>query len=285
MSINYDFQIITVTPANDSSNNNNELLYQLPYPIKLQDYDVALASLYLYYSWGNISAEYGNNTLRYIWVNGTTYTVVMPDGYYSLSDINNFLHLTMESNGHYLIDANSVPVYYISLVVNPTYYRNTLTCLNFPAALPVGWTNPNVPQNTFAGLTPRLIVPAAVGSWPMSKTIGYAPGTYPPVPIGSEFQSNGNAAPQISPVNAVNVNLNCVNSSYFNASVSTIYTFSANVAYGAQIQIEPKQLLWFKAVDSLINKIDMTLTDQDGNPLIMNDPNIVLNVYLRRRSK
>ena len=53
------------------------------------------------YSWHNITPTYKNNTIRYSHDRGTTWTtVIYPNGMYSYSDLNDYLHQIMKRNGH-----------------------------------------------------------------------------------------------------------------------------------------------------------------------------------------
>lgn len=291
MSSTYELNQISITPANDIGPLPAQLIYNLPYPIKLSGYDVALASTFLYYSWPNITAVYGDNLLQYNFpgAGANPYSVAFPDGQYALSDIGNFLEFVMAQNGHYLVDNNGNNVYYISLVANPVYYAVTVTCTPVPAVLPAGWTNPN--GIVLSGQTPQLIVPvpSASATYTMNELIGFQSGTYPAAPQATIFQINSNGVgdagiPQISPVSAVNLNLNLVSSSYFNTNPSTIYSFSPNTTYGSQIQITPYQYVWLKCVDNQFSQIQVTFTDQNGNILQAKDSNIIVNLYLRKTS-
>jgi len=70
--------------------NNSELVYAFPagsITIK-ESQQIALATLQMYYSTFNITALNNNNTYQYVWVDGTIVNVLMPDGFYTLDDIN-----------------------------------------------------------------------------------------------------------------------------------------------------------------------------------------------------
>jgi hypothetical protein len=290
----YDLQSISMNPGNDSAAANYQLQYQLPYPITLSGYDVALSSLFLFYSWPNITAlpgGYGDNILQYNFPGATgtnPTTVTFANGQYGLDDIGNYIQFTMGQNGQYLLDQNGDPVYYLTVITNPTYYAATIVATPVPASLPSGWSNPN--SIDLSGLTPQLIIPApqAGATYTMNQLLGFQSGTYPPTPQSTLYMINSNGTgdagvPQITPTNAVNVNLNIVSSSYFNVNPSTIYTFSAtDTVYGAQIQIIPPALLWLKCIDNQFTQLVITLTDQNGMNLTNLDNQIVCGLYFRK---
>lgn len=51
-----------------------------------------------------IAAGLANNYLRYIWLDGTTNTATIPDGYYDIADFNNAFSNVMIANKHYYIN-------------------------------------------------------------------------------------------------------------------------------------------------------------------------------------
>jgi hypothetical protein len=83
---------ILLTGSNKVS--NSQFKYNFPASVDLSNYDIALADLSIYYSWYSISQAQGNNTFSIQFPNGsvnTTYNITIPDGTYSVSDLNNFL--------------------------------------------------------------------------------------------------------------------------------------------------------------------------------------------------
>ena len=120
-------QSISLTPANTRNSKNNQLRMTFPFPFNSLGNEIGLSTLYIYYSWRNITSSYGNNTLSYIW-NGTNFNITIPDGFYTISDISSYLQLQMFTNNHYTLDSNGNPYYYIELSSNTVYYAVTLTC-------------------------------------------------------------------------------------------------------------------------------------------------------------
>lgn len=73
----------------------------------------------------NISAINNNNTFVILWPKGAsliTYNVVIPDGFYSYNDLNNYIIYYCKLNGLYLVDATSNILNYITISSNSTYY-------------------------------------------------------------------------------------------------------------------------------------------------------------------
>lgn len=67
-------------------------------------YKVGLVKMNATYSWHNIEAQAGNNTVRYSPDAGITWKVItFPDGVYSYTDIDRFIKNTMKDNGDYSV--------------------------------------------------------------------------------------------------------------------------------------------------------------------------------------
>ncbi len=86
--------IVVFTQRNIVDSSNSELVYKFPNSAVFKDKYIALSSISLFYSWFNITQNYGNNIFSYTWTSGTTtttYQVVIPDGLFEISDLNNYI--------------------------------------------------------------------------------------------------------------------------------------------------------------------------------------------------
>jgi hypothetical protein len=243
--------------------------------------EVCLKSLTLYYSWSNISAEKNNNTFSYVWPGAGAFPVTLADGIWSFADILSYLQLVMFSNGHYLVLDGS-PVYYISLVVNPTLYCLSLTCSPLPTVLPVGFSNPaNVDLFGAAGQTPQLVIPASV-----SKLTGFAAGIYPSTATTAIYQINS-GIPQISDVTSLNLLSNLPDNSGFslNARVLASFVKPEGQLPGSLMTIQPFNVDWVRVQEQqTFQTITLELVDQLFRPVTIRDPSgmvAILNVRKR----
>jgi len=110
----YDTQTITfvqannVTPPSTSSGYASTMTITLPTPMDLSNAEVSLSSLYCYYSWFNISANFINNTLSYTLPNaaGTAWgtTGSSPTGSATYPVFTNSATPTVISDGIYSIN-------------------------------------------------------------------------------------------------------------------------------------------------------------------------------------
>jgi len=144
---------------------NNKLVYKFPNSVVLKDKYVAVSSISMFYSWFNITSAYNNNLITYTWTAlgvTTTYSIVIPDGLYEITELNNLCQFTMIQNGTYWITSTGSNVYPFEILVNPTRYAIQLNTYLVPTSLPVGSTIPgNFPGWPTVTQNPVVTFPAS----------------------------------------------------------------------------------------------------------------------------
>lgn len=287
----FNFQQTAADSATTNSSNPfpNTITIQFPYPQSYTGAEVALGSLYMFYSWYNISAQFGNNTFSYDYPNSagtfTTFTVTIPDGFYSINDLNSFFQQAQINNGTYTISGGNNTTY-LSFLANSTYYRVTFISTPVP---PTGTTGVTYPSNYPGGstgpptsLNPSFIIlPTGAGAgtntrgyYSFSKTLGLSPGTYPTQGTNTDYNFNGQFIPVIESTNNVNVTCNMVNNSSINRLNQVFYDFSPSVAFGEQIVEKPFFPLFYPVADAVYQSITLTFYDENLVPLNLQDPHI-----------
>ena len=278
-----------------TSTNNNQYNYLFPGGKNFKNDKIAIKAISLYYSWKNISAAYGNNVFQIIWpilassttvTSTATYTITIPDGNYSIAQLDTLIQQYCIINNLYLISSTS-NVYYISVQTNSNYYSVEFDFFPIPdSALqsslsltqPSGWPTTNTYASAF---TPQLIVPPSITSNSFSSLIGYLPGTFP-----SSYLSTVNVgiqstfAPQVSPVKSIIVGCSIVSNS-FGMNNSVICTFAyTNTTFGQLINYTPAFAWYANVLDGSYNNLIITLWDQNFNPLPVYDSNVTIELSL-----
>lgn len=270
---------------------NDTYTYRFPNgAVNFYNDQISVASISMYFSWFNItsattSSQYNNNVYQYTWygnAGATTHTVVMPDGYYEINDLNSFLQYTLVQNGHYLVDTAGDFVYYLEFVVNPTYYGTQVNSYPIPTALPMGWTNPAAMTFPLVASTPRLTV---LPSNNFGKVIGFNPGTYPLLPQAINYSVLSQNAPQISPVNSLILTCNVLDNPYANPK-TLLYSFNpAGTQFGALINIQVPQFSFVDIYDGQYTDLTIQFFDQNLNRIYINDPNIVVLLVIGKKEQ
>lgn len=213
------------------------------------NWSIALQSASLWYSWFNVSPDYGNQTFRYF--NGTIWkNIIITSGLYSLDDLNAFIQNEMKTNGDYT--AGSPDVYYITLSPNYNTFKCQITVSNgYQVDLTVG--------NLYVilGFIPTIVTVSQQG-------------------VNNVNITNG--------VDRVLIHVDCATGSYSGSSSSdVIYGFSANVSPSSLIEIVPFQLIYLPLNKSgYLNTIRVYITDQQNRLLNLNGETVTLGLSFKK---
>lgn len=275
-----------------SDGKNSKFQYQFPIPQNFKNDMIALASISLYFSWYNISAENKNNQFKYTWIDGVETTITMPDGNYEISGINAFLQSKMVANGHYLENSNGDYIYYLEIKVNATTYKIEMISYNVPTQTEASNSNYTRPSSatwsfpTAGGVfNPSITILNDDNNKNFKNIIAFEAGTYPvdtTINIVETFESNTGNAPQVSPISTISVLCNLAKNDV--ASPNTIiYSFAPTGSFGNQISLNVPELVYTTLQDGSNNTLEITLTDQNYNPITIQDEQIVMLLSIKNK--
>ena len=213
--------------------------------------DIALEKAAMSYSFFNISQNLGNNILGYKTAAGNpTKQVVLPDGNYNVTDMNNYFQAQMKANGDYDQTNNT---YYITISANVNALKTQVTISN----------------NYVLDLTVSSI-------W---QLLGYNG----PLTISASGLSPNLI--NISNVNAILIHCSIVEGSYYNGNPSDIlYMFVPNTSPGQYMTVQPNVPTYMRVLPDTIRDITMYVTDNLGNLLDFNNQPITYYLLLRERA-
>jgi len=242
---------------------------------------LCVSSIVLPYAWFNISQAYGNNTFSFTFpqtAGAISYTVTLPDGFYSTNDVNNFFQQYCITNGLYLINASGQYVYYLVFVLATNSYANQVLFYNVPTSLPSGYTTPSnwvgFPATT---LCPTLTISATTGVSNFGVFIGLSAGTYGGTATSNSIYSN--ITPQGSLVNSVSVRGNIVNNNVAMPS-DLITSIPINATFGSNINFVPAFQQYVSIKAGVYNNLIITFTDQNFNTIYSKDPNVIITLLI-----
>jgi hypothetical protein len=236
---------------------------------------IALCSLQIPYSWYNISSLNGNNSYRFSF-NGTVYTVTMPDGFYTITDIDNYLQFFCKANNLYTLSSTGSYVFYCRWSENTSKYAIQWDA--FPISLSSSGTNPN--GITLSGNIPLLIMQNNT----FTSVVGISAGTYPTVTQTSTYSLTSNITPNLTFVNSLIVNSNLVKNSV-SVSANAFNSFAIDTTFGSNINYKPNFPTWMDCIPGFYTNIDIFLTDQNYNMIRANDPNVCIEVIIRSKGE
>lgn len=267
----------------NNQTSTNQFTYRLSRPIDFSDFEIALGSVSIYYSWQAITAQRGNNTFKIIWPTGsttTTYTITLPNGTYSASDLNNYLQYWSIQNKLYLINSTSGSYqYFISCAENPSSYAIQFTMSPYVAQS--GFTQPSgAPAFSTSGYTPQLQIIDS-GSSSFSAIVGFSQGTYPSVQQATQYSANSNLIPQVDPIAAIIIGCSNLYNPLANNS-QVLHTFtSSGVGYGGLINTSQANGISYCPMQGSNSELTIAFYDQNMTPLQLLDPNVCIRLLIR----
>ena len=231
---NYKMDTIFMNSENSKTSMSHVLILKLTNNLDLRigETIIALSNLSIYYTWKNIKSSYNNNTFNIsapIWND----KFELPDGSYSVSDIQDFFEYILKKHRENT-DKHSVQRY-----VNKTENRVTFKIKD--------------------GYSLELVTPETMkllGSTKNKKT----------------KDKNGENVPHLEITEVVLVHCNIVNKNYQQDS-RVLYTFVPNKPFGSLLEISPTNNIFLKAFNSEYPNIKVWFTDQNRQPLEIENNN------------
>ena len=279
--------------------NNSKFVYTFPnggYTFK--DDAIALQELAMYFSSFNITTTYNNKSFSYIWVDGTTNVITIPDSFLQIDDINAYMQSVMVANKHYLLTATGSYVYLLEMVINQSRYAVQLNSFLISIAiaatnvwtLPAGatWVLPTLP------ILPYLVVPTTnnfglligfeAGQYPAGVIAGAQPAQTQTPSFATSQSILSSKAPQITPFTSFLVFCSLVNNKAVIPN-QLIFSFTpTNATFGALQSYKPNaELAWNKVEDGMYNQFIVEFRDQLGNPVSFQDPNTLITLITKNK--
>lgn len=277
-------EIIPINTSHYKGGNTYSL--RLPSAVNFKKGDtLSLYSFSMYNSTYNISAsQYANNTITFKWIDNTVNTWSIPDGYYSVSDLNTWLQNQFVNNGYYLVSSNgSKNTYFAEFLTNPSQYKNQINIYYVPTVTDASNNSLVKPAGATWNLLTSRKLPVLTINGNLKKFFGMSTQTV----FGNEtiqtksYQYLSDTTPTISPVFSYFLTCNFVNSSM--SQVPTIFSqFAVNASYGNLINVQSVMDLRVDIVPGPKHEIVVQLWDQDFNALQFKDPEMTLFLIVDR---
>lgn len=273
---------ISITTKHISSTKNNQFLYEFPSDVKLTNKQVGLASLSMYYSMFNISAEKNNNKVQYVF-KGVTYDVTFPNMIAEVSDIQAYLFYVFRANNHYLNHTDGTILYPIEMFIDPAQYAVVVVCNRFPASFTTDYPSSLNSHITLTGSTfyPRLLM---VANTNFHKLIGFA-SDYATNVTGLTSTSKtdlSTTSPILNPdANLIVVIDNLIDNPYSNPN-GILHSFGINVSPSSQIVERPNQIAFVDILDGSYKNLALRILNADTlQDVAIEDPEISVMLLIK----
>ena len=269
--------------------NNNIFQYRFLNGFKISDNaEICISAAQVPYSWYNVSYFYQNTDFNIIFPRGagltTTLNISLPDGFYTVDDINSYIRQECIKNKWYLINSSGNYVYYIDLSYNISAYKIELLTFLVPTSLPVGWVDPGWGGGTAGSGLPTVTrcTQFVVLNNNFKILIGFNPGTYPTVTTAN-FSKTSDSTPLGSNVNSIIMRCNLVSNAVTMPSDIVDSFAISNASFGTNINYNASFEKWVKLSPGVFQNLTITLQDEQFNDIKMLDPNSVITINIRNK--
>lgn len=244
--------LLTISSDDRETNQNtDDITLSFSPPLRIAgNWSMALESMTLWYSYYNISSDYGNQTFRYF--NGSTWKdIIIAPGLYPIEDLNDYLQSQMLANGDYTVVAG-VNTFHITISAN----FNTFKCLvSVDSSYEVDFSVGNLYQ--LLGFTQIIVNTTQEG-------------------VNNVNITNG--------VDRLLVHCDIVTGSYKGGSSSDVlYSFAVDGRPSSLIQINPNNPIYLPINQTgFLYKMRLKITDQQGRRVNFNNETITYSLYFQQ---
>ena len=263
---------------------------------QVKDMEMCVSSITLPYSFYNVSSYYANRTFSLIFPTAattTTISVTLPEGFYSVTDINSYIQQVCINYGAYLIDSTGNYVYYQQLVYNTTYYSVQLLLFSVPTTLPTGYSYASAGSSgsvytsaiklPTTAYTPQFVV-ASTGS--IATIIGFKSGaTFPSAQSILNQSILSTLTPVGSTINSLIMQCSLVNNPVTTPSDILDSMPISNTSFGSNITYDPSFEKFIILSNGTFNNFTFSFRDQNLNEIYAKDPNVSITLIIRKKKK
>lgn len=267
---------------------NGMFTYNFPFQQDFTDDEVAITSFNMFNSFYNISSTIGNNILTISYPNATTNALIsisttIPDGFYDTSSFNTYLQSVMYSNGLYYINAVSGNVvYFISMVVLSTEYKNSITLYKLNSNTLVNGQIYGTGKDYFLNISFNSNLGELFG---FSSNVVYGPTVLLTTTSSTSQVVKSNLVPQINPFNSIIITCSLVDQLGLSNPSDYLYSCSLNASYGSMMQPKKLENIYTRCRAGSCRSISLQFYDNNFNRLQILDNNTMIILTFRPKKK
>ena len=262
---------------------NNMYRLKLPKAVQFKKGDkLSLYSFSMYNSFYNISAsQYQNTQITFTWFDGTVYNWVIPNGYYSLADLNLWLQQQFIINKLYCVNSNnSQNIYFVQFQTNSVLYKAQIDVYFMPSSANAGLYGYQKPSGaTWNFPATNTMVKIEINA-NLKSYFGFSTQTIFGIMSPSQNMNYlSDITPTISPEFSIYIGCNLIVSE-FNQIANLFAQFPISAAYGNLIKIESTIDSQISIKEGIYSEIIISLWDQENQPLIINDNDLTIMLII-----
>jgi hypothetical protein len=258
-----------------------------------KDNEICISALTVPYSFFNVSTFYNNQsfTLSFPTIATVqTLVITLPAGFYTVTDINNYIQNQCIIAGLYLRNSSGQYVYFFDMSYNTTYYSVQFVSSPVPTAATyvtdgyslalTGTYSTSGGLPTSANQVPQIILPSSGG---INTIVGFTAGTYPSSATSATAVSSlSNTLPVGTTVNSLTFRCNLISNNVTIPS-DILDSCTINTTFGSNITYTPSFPKWISVSNGTFSNLLFNIVDQDLNAISARDPNVAITLMIRKK--
>jgi hypothetical protein len=281
----YEIDKIFITGQNwDTVSKSFKIPFQKAQRFSREVHDLCLSELSIYNSFFNISSDYNNTLLQFIW-QGTTYNINLESpSFLSVEDVNFSLQTFFINNGFYCIDSSTQQrVYFYDIQTNSSLYKVQLSAYKIEQNI----EGTLIPQGdwTFDSSVPQLVIPENSG---LQQFFGLSSGVYPSNGTSVSTLITSTSAPDINQISSLLVSCNLVfsqNGLASDSAASVIFSKSVDVPFGSAITVNNNDNHFLSCRSGIYSFLSIQLLDQNFRVIDPVDKQLIFSLLIRQKIK
>jgi hypothetical protein len=271
---------LIINSSNYVVGSGNKYEYRFPQTSKFSaGSSIAVSNLAIYNSIQNITIKRGNNVITLNWL-GTDYIFNIPEGYYSVSDLNAFIQQQSIINGLYCTANDGADnVYFVELVINSIRYSTSLNFYAIPTSAEATQKGYVKPTNATWEFPASPQCPSLTFAQPFANLLGFTFGTFPPTLQSTNIQYLSTQTPVISPVDSLIFTCNLVSSKYSIPS-DVFYSVPISASLGSLILFNNTSLVYNDIIPQNFSSLIITIYDQLFQKVELLDKELTLTLSI-----
>mgnify|MGYP000712631811 CR=1 FL=1 len=271
---------IVINSSNYLQGSGNKYVYNFPQTSYFPaGSGIGVSNISIYNSIQNITQKRGNNVVTLNWL-GTDHVFNIPNGYFSISDLNYFFQNQCILQGLYLTaNSGADNIYFFELVINSIRYATSLNFYAIPTDAEATALGYSKPSNATWSYPVSPTTPSLTFGQPFGNLIGQTFGKYPPTLQSTNIQYLSTQTPVISTTDSLIFTCNLVNSKY-SVPNNILFSVAITTALGTIIQPSISSIVFNDILPQNFSTLEITIFDQLFNPVELLDKELTLTLVI-----
>lgn len=274
---------VIISQSHFDTSSTNRFVYRFPSNMKFnKGQTISLQSMSFNNTFYNIESNRNNNQFSIIFNTDSSvkYDFIIPDGYYTITILNDFIHKECKINNLYYIDQNGNTIFLIELRQHPTSNQYILNLLPLPSnekALQLKYKKPQNATWNFPDVDKTIQFVVSTQSFGL--LIGFEDKIYPETIENKKVKFLSSFTPKTTIINNLILTCNLLSSIYYNpinifTTIPITSKFGNFQSYCCYCPIQNT------IIEGYYNTIVIEILDQNFNKITLHDNDILITLSI-----